>query len=48
MRGGDKALVVVKAEAKARRYAPVFKNVDESCFTIGLCLTALGRNPASA
>jgi hypothetical protein len=30
MRGGDKALVPRKAEAKACRYAPFFKNVDES------------------
>jgi hypothetical protein len=30
MRGGDKALVPRKAEAKARRYTPFFKNVDES------------------
>jgi hypothetical protein len=33
-RGGDKAPVEVKAEAKARRYAPLIasllKNVDES------------------
>jgi hypothetical protein len=29
-RGGDKAPVPGKAEAKARRYAPFFKNVDES------------------
>jgi len=28
--GGDKAPVPGKAEAKARRYAPFFKNVDES------------------
>jgi hypothetical protein len=33
MRGGDKAPVVPKAEAKARRYTPFFKNVDESGFT---------------
>jgi hypothetical protein len=32
MRGGDKAPVAAKAEAKARRYAPFFKNVDESVF----------------
>jgi hypothetical protein len=29
-RGGDKAPVPGKAEAKAIRYAPFFKNVDES------------------
>jgi len=29
-RGGDKAPVPGKAEAKAGRYAPFFKNVDES------------------
>jgi len=29
-KGGDKAPVPGKAEAKARRYAPFFKNVDES------------------
>jgi hypothetical protein len=29
-RGGDKAPVPAKAEAKAGRYAPFFKNVDES------------------
>jgi hypothetical protein len=29
-KGRDKALVSGKAEAKARRYAPFFKNVDES------------------
>jgi hypothetical protein len=28
--GGDKAPVPGKAEAKARRYTPFFKNVDES------------------
>jgi hypothetical protein len=28
--GGDKAPVPRKAEAKAIRYAPFFKNVDES------------------
>jgi hypothetical protein len=33
MRGGDKAPVVPKAEVKALRYAPFFKNVDESRFT---------------
>jgi hypothetical protein len=27
--GGDKAPVLRKAEAQARRYAPFFKNVDE-------------------
>jgi hypothetical protein len=27
--GGDKAPVPGKAEAKGRRYAPFFKNVDE-------------------
>jgi len=30
VRGGDKAPVPGKAEAKAGRYAPFFKNVDES------------------
>lgn len=30
VRGGDKAPVAGKAEAKAGRYAPFFKNVDES------------------
>jgi hypothetical protein len=30
MRGGDKALLRSKAKAKARRYAPLIKNVDES------------------
>jgi len=29
-KGGDKAPVTGKAEAKARRYAPFFKNVDDS------------------
>jgi hypothetical protein len=29
--GGDKAPVPGKAEAKGRRYAPFFKNVDECC-----------------
>jgi len=29
-KGGDKAPVPGKAEAKARRYTPFFKNVDES------------------
>src|SRR6516164_6929989 len=42
MRGGDKALLPTKAEAKADRYAPFFKNVDD-LFGLGvLCLTALG------
>jgi hypothetical protein len=34
-RGGDKAPVPGKAEAKARRYAPFFKNVDESAALAG-------------
>jgi hypothetical protein len=29
-KGGDKAPVPDKAEAKARRYTPFFKNVDDS------------------
>jgi hypothetical protein len=39
--GGDKALVRRKAEAKARRYAPFFKNVDESPSCAAPCLTVL-------
>jgi hypothetical protein len=41
MRGSDKALTVTKAEAKAHRYAPFFKNVDDSFPLRQRCLTAL-------
>jgi hypothetical protein len=44
MRGGDKALSATKAKAKARLYAPFFKNVDESLSPGSPCLTALGRD----
>jgi hypothetical protein len=39
MRGGDKALLRRKAKAKARRYAPLIKNVDESFSGTASCLT---------
>jgi hypothetical protein len=39
MRGGDKALLRRKAKAKARRYAPLIKNVDESFSGAASCLT---------
>jgi hypothetical protein len=46
--GGDKALVRRKAEAKARRYAPFFKNVDESPSSAAPCLTGFEQNLATA
>jgi len=46
-RGGDKALVPRKAEAKARRYAPFFKNVDESKCCVAQCLTGFGQKRAA-
>ena len=42
MRGGDKAPVARKAEAKARRYAPFIKNVDDSVLRAAECLTGFG------
>jgi hypothetical protein len=48
MRGGDKALSAAKAEAKAHRYAPFFKNVDDFSLSGKRCLTALAPEPASA
>jgi hypothetical protein len=39
MRGDDKALLRRKAKAKARRYAPLIKNVDESFSGAASCLT---------
>jgi hypothetical protein len=39
MRGGDKAPLRHKAKAKARRYAPLIKNVDESFSGTASCLT---------
>jgi hypothetical protein len=48
MRGSDKALTVTKAEAKARRYAPFFKNVDDSFVLRHRCLTALCPEGAAA
>jgi hypothetical protein len=47
MRGGDKAPVPRKAEAKARRYTPFFKNVDESESAAARCLTGFGGNRAA-
>jgi hypothetical protein len=40
--GGDKAPVAGKAEAKAQRYAPFFKNVDDFACRTASCLTAFG------
>jgi hypothetical protein len=48
MRGGDKAPVAVKAEAKARGNSPFFFHVDESRFNRSRCLTAFGRNRAAS
>jgi hypothetical protein len=48
MRGGDKAPVPRKAEAKARRCAPFIKNVDDSARDAARCLTPFGQNPAAA
>jgi hypothetical protein len=48
MRGGDKAPVLRKAEAKAGRYALFFKNVDDSSGRAARCLTGFGRNSAAA
>src|SRR3982074_1411293 len=48
MRGGDKALVPCKAEAKACHCAPFFKNVDDSARGAARCLTAFGQNRAAA
>jgi len=47
MRGGDKAPVLRKAEAKAGRYTPFFKNVDESSSDTARCLTGFGENRAT-
>jgi len=48
MRGGDKAPVPGKAEAKADRYAPFFKNVDDCVSRAARCLTGFGQNLAAA
>jgi hypothetical protein len=37
---------VHKAEAKAWRYAPFIKNVDDSSSREARCLTGFGKNPA--
>jgi hypothetical protein len=38
---------VHKAEVKAWRYAPFFKNVDDSSSREARCLTGFGKNPAA-
>jgi hypothetical protein len=43
--GGDKAPVPEKAEAKAGRYAPFFKNVDESGARAPRSLTGFRSKP---
>jgi hypothetical protein len=48
MRGGDKAPVLRKAEAKAGRYAPFFKNVDDFVGRVAQCLTRFDQNLAAA
>ena len=48
MRGGDKALLRRKAKAKARRYAPLIKNVDESFSGTASCLTGFVNDLARA
>jgi hypothetical protein len=48
MRGGDKALLRRKAKAKARRYTPLIKNVDESLAGIASCLTGFVNDFALA
>ena len=48
MRGGDKALLRRKAKAKARRYAPLIKNVDESSADTASCLTGFVNDFAPA
>jgi hypothetical protein len=48
MWGGDKAPVPGKAEAKAGRYAPFFKNVDDFVSRAARCLTSFGQNLAAA
>jgi hypothetical protein len=48
MRGGDKALLRRKAKAKARRYAPLIKNVDESFSGTASCLTGFVNDFAPA
>jgi hypothetical protein len=47
-RGGDKAPVPGKAEAKAGRYAPFFKNVDESGVRALGSLTGFRPKPGGA
>jgi hypothetical protein len=47
-RGGDKAPVPSKAEAKAGRYAPFFKNVDESGTRLLGSLTGFRPKPGDA
>jgi hypothetical protein len=46
--GGDKAPVAGKAEAKASRYAPFFKNVDESGSRTAASLTGFRPKPGGA
>jgi hypothetical protein len=48
MRGGDKALLRRKAKAKARRYTPLIKNVDESFSGTASCLTGFVNDFALA
>jgi hypothetical protein len=48
MRGGDKALLRRKAKAKARRYTPLIKNVDESLADTASCLTGFVNDLALA
>jgi hypothetical protein len=47
-KGGDKAPVPGKAEAKARGYAPFFKNVDESGTRALGSLTGFRPKPGGA
>jgi hypothetical protein len=48
MRGGDKALLRRKAKAKARRYTPLIKNVDESPAGTASCLTGFVNDFAAS
>jgi hypothetical protein len=48
MRGGDKALLRRKAKAKAQRYAPLIKNVDESFLGTASCLTGFVNDFAAS
>jgi hypothetical protein len=47
MRGRDKAPVPAKAEAKAGRYTPFFKNVDDCLSHAARCLTGFGQSLAA-